>query len=45
MHFATTQTVEKLEEHSERVKKHSISLIKRIVETIGRDNVVLLWEV
>jgi hypothetical protein len=44
MHFATNQTIEKWEEHRLRVKKHPTSLIKRTVETIGRDIAVLLWE-
>ncbi len=43
MHFVTTQTVEKLEEHQKRVKKHPTSLIKRTMETIGRDVAILSW--
>jgi tetrahydromethanopterin S-methyltransferase subunit G len=43
MHFVTTQIVEKLEEHQKRVKKHPTSLIKRTMETIGRDVAILSW--
>ncbi len=44
MHFVATLTVEKLEEHHQKVKKHSISLIRRTIETIGKDVALLLWE-